>query len=582
MKKSFLLSAALMFFGFTASAQTAITFDSDDYKKISVYDSWEESPFRAEEPVIDFDAAVVANPDTEVDEILGTAPNATENVVKLRRSRYGSNTFGVRIDLKEPIRVTKTLQYIHIMAYLKDKPADSRMMVIGLGNRIEESWEWQTGEDEQFWAITTTDIKAKEGWQDIVVKFKGFSYSKEENGSNGIDIYSLIIVPDVRSPHADKNDWIAYFDEIVIDDTPDKRFSTDKYALVCGENAVATRQDRQLKAVALTVDGKEYVSATSGGKVYYNNTLNGVFPVTPGAGVKPAFNYPGAWMSSYVYVDWGNDGLFKGTLNEDGTPSADSDVVSHNAVEINGTWYDSKGAVSPGNGNTVGSGVPAFTVPETIARGFYRMRYKVDWNSIDPAGDAKIVENGGGMVDVVLDVHGKEVSVSASQLNGDIVLAADNSPLQNHVVAYGQPLTVKVVPEKGFVQYGFKLKYGYNVNAAEQLDENGNPNWIELDVPASSIAPDGTYTIPGEYIRGGYVSIAGDMQQVRHYSVKVSGAGRKGGVVYAGAEYKNGKTVNATQFFTLNEVSPIELEGYIPELSFDKDKGVIKVVYKKK
>ena len=188
MKKNIILSAALMFFGLTAQAQTKITFDSQDYKAISVYDSWEESPFRAEDPVIDFEAAVVDNPDKEIDEVLGTAPNATDKVVKLRRSRYGSNTFGVRIDLKEPVRVTKQLQYIHIMAYLGEKPAASRMMVIGLGKRLEDSWNWQTGEDEQFWATTNTAVKPKEGWQDIVVSFKGFSYSKDENANSGIDL----------------------------------------------------------------------------------------------------------------------------------------------------------------------------------------------------------------------------------------------------------------------------------------------------------------------------------------------------------------------------------------------------------
>ena len=67
-------------------------------------------------------------------------------------------------------------------------------------------------------------VKAKEGWQDIVVNFKGFSYSKEENANSGIDIYSLVIVPDLRSPHADASDWVAYFDEIVVDNNPEKRF----------------------------------------------------------------------------------------------------------------------------------------------------------------------------------------------------------------------------------------------------------------------------------------------------------------------------------------------------------------------
>ena len=35
MKKNIILSAALVFFGLTAQAQTTITFDSEDYKSIS-------------------------------------------------------------------------------------------------------------------------------------------------------------------------------------------------------------------------------------------------------------------------------------------------------------------------------------------------------------------------------------------------------------------------------------------------------------------------------------------------------------------------------------------------------------------
>ena len=46
MKKNILFSAALMFLSLASSAQTTITFDSEDYKSISVYDKWEESPFR--------------------------------------------------------------------------------------------------------------------------------------------------------------------------------------------------------------------------------------------------------------------------------------------------------------------------------------------------------------------------------------------------------------------------------------------------------------------------------------------------------------------------------------------------------
>ena len=575
MKKNILFSAALMFLSLASSAQTTITFDSEDYKSISVYDKWEESPFRT--GALTGNAGVTDNPDLSVDEVLGVAPNSTGKVVALQRSRFGSNTFGVRIDLKEPIRVTKQMQYIHVMTYLKDKPADSRMMVIGLGKRIEESWNWQTGEEEQFWATTNINVAPKDGWQDIVVGFKGFSYSKEENANSGIDIYSLVIVPDVRSPHADKNDWVAYIDEIVVDNNPDKRFSTDKYALTYDKDAVRTRKDRSLNSVGLTSSGVNYTSAANTDKVYTDNTTVSVFSAKAGAQVQPTFSYSGSWMSAYVYVDWNKNGKFEYEINDNGTPADGSEIVSYSAYQVDGTWYKSDGT-TVGNGNTIGGGVPSFTIPAGTEPGMYRMRYKVDWNSIDPAGSSTLVSDGGGYVDLMLDVHGDKVTVSASQLNGDIVLASDESALQGYVTNYGEPLVVKDIPAPGFIQNGFALKYGYNVNAAEQLDDNGNPNWIEVNVPHTAIAADGTYTIPAEYIRGSQVSIKGDMQQAYQYTVSVTGA--EGGIVYGGKEYKNGDVIYASQFFTVEDVTAINIEGYTAEISYDAENSVIIVEYK--
>ena len=563
-----------MFLSLASSAQTTITFDSQDYKSISVYDKWEESPFRT--GVLNGNAAVTANPDVAVDEVMGVAPNPTGNVLALQRSRYGSNTFGVRIDLKEPIRMTKQLQYIHVMTYLKDKPADSRFMVIGLGKRVEDSWNWQTGEEEQFWATTNTNLAPKAGWQDVVVSFKGFSYSKEENANSGIDIYSLVLVPDVRSPHADAADWVAYFDEIVIDNNPDKRFSTDKYALTYDKEATTTRTDRSINSVGLVSSGVTYTSAAVSRKVYTDNTLVSIFSAKAGTTVQPTFNYTGSWMSAYVYVDWNNNGKFEYTINDNGTPAEGSEIVSYNAVQIGDTWYKSDGTTTS-NGNTIGSGVPSFTIPAGTAPGLYRMRYKVDWNSIDPAGATTIIADGGGYIDLMLDVHGDKVTVSASQLNGDIVLASDESALQGYVTDYAQPLIVKDIPAPGFIQNGFDLKYGYNVNAIEQLDENGNPNWILVNVPQSAIAADGTYTIPAEYIRGSQVSIKGDMQQAYAYTVSVTGA--DGGIVYGGKEYKTGETIYVSQFFTAADVAAINVEGYTAKVSVDTKNSTIIVEY---
>ena len=221
--------------------------------------------------------------------------------------------------------------------------------------------------------------------------------------------------------------------------------------------------------------------------------------------------------------------------------------------------------------------MPKFTVPAGTPEGFYRMRYKVDWDNLNPAGDNAIISNGGGYIDVMLDVHGDQVTVNASQLNGDIVLASDESPLQGYVLNYASPLKVKDIPAPGFVQYGFLLKYGYNVNASEQLDDNGNPNWIEVNVPYTAIAADGTYTIPAEYIRGAQVSIKGDMQQEQLYTVKVVGVEGKGGVIYANIETLDGGTVRATQFFSADQVAPIAVDGCSASISIED--RVIVVTY---
>ena len=577
-KNKFILSATLLAMSMAANAQTTITFDSDDFAKIGVYDQWSESPFRT--GALAGNAGVADNPDTSVDEVLGEAPNSSAKVVAMQRSRFGSNAFGVRIDLKEPIRVTKQLQYIHVMAYLKDKPADSRMMVIGLGKRLEQSWSWQNGEDEQFWAWTNVPVKAKEGWQDVVFSFKGFSYSKQENANSGIDIYSLVIVPDLRSPHADASDWVAYFDEIVVDNNPEKRFTTDKYALNFPAEQAYTRSDRHLDGVGLEVGGKTVNASLNTRMVYNNKVSEAVFSATAGSSVKPKFTYSGAWMSAYVFTDWGNDGVFTYTVNDNGTPDAGSDVVSYSAAQIGNTWYKSDGTTTA-NGNTIGAGVPNFTIPANTEPGFYRMRYKVDWNSLNPAGGATILSDGGAIADVILDVHAENVSVSASQLNGDIVLAKDGSALLNYATPYGQPLKVKVIPEKGFVQNGFQLKYGYKVSAVDQLDENENPNWILVDVPASAIAPDSTYTIPAEYLRGGFVSIKGDMQQVQHYTVNIVGAPEgQGGVIFLSREYGHEDVIDATQYFSADDVTLIQIEGYIASASFDAATKVLTVTYK--
>lgn len=526
----------------SASAQVAsITFDTKDFKDVSVYDNWENSPFRT--GILQGNAQVVDNPDTSVDPTLGKAPDATAKVVAVERSKYGSNTFGVRIDLNEPFRMTKNLQYIHVMALMRDKPVASKMMVIGLGKRVEEAWSWQDGTDEQFWALSASSVQAGNGWQDVVFSFKGFSYSKAEKPGNGIDIYSLVIIPDVSSPTADMQNWAAYFDEIVVDNNPGKRFSTEKYAVSFDKEATVTRTDRHLDGIGLTEAGGTLQSATGFGKHFYDDvTKTAIFSATAGKKITPKVNYTGNYMSAYVYTDWNSNGVF----------DAGTEMIA-----------------TTGTGNTVHNAMAAFTIPSDTQTGFYRMRYKVDWNSTDPAGNSNsnnlITNNGGAIVDVTLDIHEANVTVNQSQLNGNIYLNdGNNTVLSNYQHPYGTPMTVKIAPADGFTHNGFTLRYGHNIDQnTPQTDDNGNPNYIEVLVPASAISADGTYEIPGEYMRGGKVMLTGDMQSVNQFTVVILGVPEgQGSVTYAGKTYTNGQIIEASQFFSAEDVEVNPVDGY--------------------
>lgn len=506
------------------SAQV-VTFDAEDYASVGVYDAWEQSPFRTGQ--LAGNAAVVPNPFTDVDAELGFAPNTTANVLALQRSRFGSNTFGVRINLKEPFRLTKASQYLHVMVQLADKPASSRMMAIGLGRRVEEEWAWQTGEDEQFWALSTSDVAPSDGWQDVVFAFKGFSYRREENAESGIDIYSLVLIPDVRSPHADSQDFACYFDELAIDGSSARRFSTEYYPIGFDKSQKPTRTDRHLDSVGLRGGSDGTQTATGLSSLIYNDkTSTTLFSAKPGESLRPVFTYTGVWMSAYVYVDWGGDGNFSDLLADNMRPAEGSDVVSYNALEHGGRWYKSDGS-TVSNGNQITAGVPSFTIPATMPAGFYRMRYKVDWNSIDPAGNTApenhIVANGGGITDVMLDVHTDKVRVSDQQLNGAI-LAADGSELNNFEADYGKPFTIRMAPAPGFAYSGITVRYGYNLDGEAVVRDN--PQYFVVSYDAADFDEDDSLTLPASLMRGGDVRIEGFFVEVPQPD-KVTGVGNR-------------------------------------------------------
>ena len=134
------------------------------------------------------------------------------------------------------------------------------------------------------------------------------------------------------------------------------------------------------------------------------------FKVKAGETVTPLITINGDWMHGYVYVDWNSNGKFDVNLTGEG-PYIKGDgnelmcwsLYSHNGDGSNG--WNSAGLYQ-GNGNVLAPG--SFRVPEGLEEGAtYRMRYAVQWNSIDPTGAyANFISDGGSIIDVTLEISG--------------------------------------------------------------------------------------------------------------------------------------------------------------------------------
>ena len=503
-----------------AMAQT-ITFDTQDaeYKSIGVYDTWEESPFRTGK--MTGRTAVVNNHLNQVDDLLGEAANATGKMLAVQRSRFGSNTFGVRIDLNEPFELTTTTKYVHALMH---KPVAGRALLVGLGKRNDR--ESQPKDVEQFWELASIDLVADK-WQDAVFAIKG---------AGNISIYSLVFVIDCESPHNLAEDFVAYIDEIVVDNSPVQRIVYTDYATNFEKNAQHSHGSRWIKEIAFngSADGNQKVvlNTESNKQMYYDKTENVMFTAKAGENITPTLTMSGNWMNGYVYLDRGNDGRFHARLNENLEIEEGSDVMAFSFYNgsSDGELAGKNSAgqtVSGNNRNTLNP--PAFTIPADLANGIYRMRYKIDWNSIDPGGNTDanntIGANGGAIVDVRLNIHGETTTISAHQRNCELLSAETGEGLGGTIVPFGEEYKIKVVPSNGFAYRGVTVVHGYNIVIDANQDYaitsdqyiHGTKQYSIDYIPADLFDDNDEYTIPAEYIDG-EVHVIADV--ISGYSVK--------------------------------------------------------------
>ncbi len=491
LRKQTLLAAALLA-PLTAAAQTTIGFeDASQYAGIGVYDSWPQSPFRT--GALEGNVKVISNELNAVDDFLGSAPNGSAKMLAFQRSRFAGNQYGARIDLATPIHLGETTKYVHVMLY--KTATEGRVMLIGLGKRQDRPGQQET---EQFKVLSSQRVVPGR-WTDAVFPI---------NGADGIDVNALVVVPDCESTHTLQADFAAYIDEIEVMTTALPRVTYGCYPVNFEKTDKNTGSyaQRAINSISLTSpsDGAQTIAVTQAtDRLIYQDRLAASFNVKAGERVTPALLATfSTWMHSYIYLDRDNDGKFNFEINDAGQLPENTDVMSY-------SYYEGKNS----NGATANAGSAlnplAFTVPADLAPGFYRLRYKVDWNSIDAGGNANagntIVANGGAVIDTRLNVHADLVTISRATgtdgvggLNGDI-LKADGSDFTAEQIPFGQPYTILSRPAPGFRLSHVVLRHGYNLDGDSLVNET--PQYKDEIIPAF-LFRDNLFTIPAAYIDG--------------------------------------------------------------------------------
>ncbi|MBR4962379.1 MAG: InlB B-repeat-containing protein, partial [Muribaculaceae bacterium] len=160
------------------------------------------------------------------------------------------------------------------------------------------------------------------------------------------------------------------------------------------------------------------IQTTANSKIYSDKTSY-ILTTSPGAtlSISALDLVRPEWMHAYVFVDYDKDKEFNQTANNNGTTGGE--LVSYN-------YYSGKNI----NNQTVADGcgvstdnIPSWTLPENLS-GEYRLRFKIDWNSIAPCGSTSISSDNGCIVDVTIVVAtgtpARQISVSASPAEGGV------------------------------------------------------------------------------------------------------------------------------------------------------------------
>ena len=250
-------------------------------------------------------------------------------------------------------------------------------------------------------------------------------------------------------------------------------------------------------------DGDQYLAVDQADDLLlYHDLTNYCFTTVPGEKVVANFDWTGSWMHGYVYLDRANDGQFDAILSEDGTIPATSDVMAFSLYNgLNSEGRDT------GNNNP-GIEPPAFKLPD-LKPGLYRMRYKIDWNSLDPGGNDEngvihqqtIISNNGAIADVMLLVHDIQNDVTLVSEHGQ-VLNAKGESVQGSQAPTGESMKLVFVPDAGYCVSGVVVENGYNLTVPDGLSMAGGGSELTTTEFPANLIINNELTLPAKYTTG--------------------------------------------------------------------------------
>ncbi|MCF0198311.1 MAG: glycoside hydrolase family 16 protein [Bacteroidaceae bacterium] len=208
------------------------------------------------------------------------------------------------------------------------------------------------------------------------------------------------------------------------------------------DELMVTRNDRVISSVTFTSPDHQAIvkgwSTTAPFPVYADATAK-VMTFKAGETITPSCaSKNSTWMYAYVYIDYNRNGRFE---TEEAEPL---ELVTQSTD-------GAKGYAS----------IPSFTLPDDLADGDYRVRFKTDWECTDPGGrygenytENFINDNRGQIIDFTLRINNAVVYTRLREETEHCTLYGANGGQLPVALGNATSLTFKVVPMTGYVLDG--------------------------------------------------------------------------------------------------------------------------------